>query len=122
MGVKLDEASQMADYRLIEPPRVSKSASFPSRLHLALAAAVLSLVVGILATVLVEQTWPRVHTVGALQRLSKDRFIGSISSLVTAEAALGARTATMRFAAAVGVMLVLQGAWLVWVGLHSRIG
>jgi hypothetical protein len=122
MGVKLDEASQLADYRLIEPPRVSKSASFPSRLHLALIAAVLSIVAGILATVLVEQTWPRVHTVAALQRLSRDQVIGSISSLVTADAAHGARTATMRFAAAVGVLLVLQGAWLVWIGLHSRIG
>jgi polysaccharide chain length determinant protein (PEP-CTERM system associated) len=120
LGVKLDESSQLAEFRLVEPPRVSSSPMFPSRLHLAMISVLASLVAGALVAVGAEAVRPTIHSVAVLQRLTGRPLAGSVSVLSTPELARERRAATMRFASAAGVLLILQCAWLIWIGLQSH--
>lgn len=120
LGVKLDESSQLAEFRLIEPPRVSRAPVFPSRLHLALMALLVTPLVGVAAALAAEQFQPTLDTVPALQTLSKRPVVGSVSNLLIPQMASERLAATVRFSIAAGGMFMLQGGWLLWIFLHSR--
>lgn len=121
LGVKLDESSQLAEFRTIEPPRVSKSPVFPSRLHLATIALVLAVAAGLFATVLADIVRPTIDEVKSLQLLSRRPVLGTISMLVTEEAKRGVRANAIGFGFAVAALFALQATWLAWVALKSPI-
>jgi len=47
LGVKMDQSAQLADFRVIEPPRVAPKPVFPDRMALAVAAMLASIAIGI---------------------------------------------------------------------------
>jgi polysaccharide chain length determinant protein (PEP-CTERM system associated) len=120
LGLKLDESSQLADFRVVEPPRVSGSAVFPSRLHLAAIAMALSLAAGVAAAVVAEAARPTVGDRRTLAQMSGRPVIGSVSFHLPASRALAHRAGLIRFAAACAALVVLQGAWLAWVAAASN--
>jgi polysaccharide chain length determinant protein (PEP-CTERM system associated) len=123
LGVKLDESSQLAEFRLVEPPRVSSTPVFPGRLHLALLAIVVSSLLGCAAALLAENLHPTVVHAAELRRYFPGRpVIGTVSSVLTEAAQHTRRVATLRFAGLVGLLWILQGAWVLWVARATQLG
>jgi polysaccharide chain length determinant protein (PEP-CTERM system associated) len=112
LGVKLDESSQLAEFRIIEPPRVSPSPIFPSRLHLALIAVVASMALGLAAALASEFMWPTIDEATSLQLFSGRPVLGTVSKLVTPQGRRAQRMSLLLFAAAVAALMALQALWV----------
>lgn len=121
LGVKLDESSQLAEFRVVEPPSVSPSPVFPGRLHLALIAVVAALATGIAAAVAADLMWPTFDEAASLRALSGRPVLGTVSMLVTPDGKRGQRLSVMRFATAFGMLLVLQTMWIAWIASKPQI-
>jgi polysaccharide chain length determinant protein (PEP-CTERM system associated) len=121
LGVKVDASAQLAEFRVVEPPRVSPSPVFPSRLHLALIAVVASLAVGIGVAVLADSMRPTFDDAKSLEQLSGRPVLGAVSMLVTPQGQVDKRTRLVRFGAALCVLLVLQAVWVGWIAMNPRI-
>jgi len=115
LGVKLDETSQLAEFRVVEPPRVSPAPVFPSRLHLAAIALVLSIAAGLGAAMLVDAMSPTLVEAEDLRRLTGRPVLGAMAVLSTADNRLARRRSGLTFAAAATAMLALQSLWMAWV-------
>ncbi len=122
LGVKLDESSQLAEFKVVEPPRVLPTPVFPSQAHLAAIALLLSLVSGIAAAVAADLVWPTFDDKESLRQFTGRPVLGSLSTLTT-EAGLATRRAgNLRFAVVLGLMMAAQVAWVVATALrpHTR--
>jgi len=115
LGVKLDETSQLAEFRVVEPPRVSPAPVFPSRLHLAAIALVLSIAAGLGAAMLVDALSPTLVEPDDLRRLTGRPVLGAMTVLPTADRHLAQRRGGLTFAAAAAAMFTLQSLWMAWV-------
>lgn len=122
LGMKLDETSQLAEFRVVDPPRVSPNPVFPGRLQLALIAMAVSLAAGVGATLAAELMHPTIADLKSLRLLSNRPSLGSVTLLVTPEGKRVQRKETMRFSAALVALIVLQAVWVAWIGLHQRLG
>ncbi len=121
IGAKLGETSGYADFRVVEPARVSTSAAFPNRLHLALLSIVVTLAAGVGAALLVENLRPAVDAVDALAALSGRPVLGAVSMVVTPLEVRARRMGAMRFGLACALLLVVQSIWVAWVAMNPRI-
>lgn len=119
LGLKLDESSQLADFRVVEPPRVSPNPVFPGRAVLGLMAVLGSLVAGVLVALGVDQIRPTFEDAKSLREISGRPVLGAIA-MWTPEGIVstGTRFEAARFAGAITLLLALQIAWLSWVALR----
>lgn len=115
LGVKLDESSQLAEFRVVEPPRVSPAPVFPGRTHLALIAALVSVLAGVGVALALDLLRPTVHDVAGLEKLSGRSVMGTISLSRTDAHNLAARRDLRRFSSAAAMLATLQLAWLIWI-------
>jgi polysaccharide chain length determinant protein (PEP-CTERM system associated) len=115
LGVKLDESSQLAEFRVVEPPRVSPAPVFPSRLHLAAIALMLSIGAGLGAAMLVDALSPTLVEAEDLRRLTGRPVLGAMTVLSTADTQLAQRRSGLTFAAAATAIFALQSLWMAWV-------
>jgi len=118
LGVKLDESSQLAEFRLVEPPRVSNAPAFPSRVHLGLIAILVAMVAGIFAALVADRVRPTVESAAALQALTRRPTLGSVSVMLTSQALRQRRADIVRFAIAAATVLAMQSAWLAWLAIN----
>ena len=118
LGLKLDESSQLAEFRVIDPPRVARFPVFPGRLHLALLAFVLAPALGLFAAVVADLARPTFDEAKSLQLLSGRPVLGTVSMLVTDAGRRGARLSAVGFGLAIMLLLALQAGWLGWVALN----
>ena len=121
LGMKLDESSRLAEFRAVEPPRVSPTPVFPGRLHLALMAIFASLLSGVVATVLLDLMQPTFDDAAALRQFSARPVIGTLSTLVTPEGKRSKQLSLVRFSAIFGVLMALQVVWAAWIALKPRV-
>jgi polysaccharide chain length determinant protein (PEP-CTERM system associated) len=94
----VDSAAGLAEFRVVEPPRVSPKAVFPNRLALVplvLAAAIFG---GLAAAYGVSQLFPTFHGVRNLRDTTRRPVLGSVSLQTTSESLRRRRTADMAFA------------------------
>ena len=119
LGLKLDESSQLAEFRVVEPPRVSERPAFPSRLHLAAMALFLSLAAGMIAAAVAESAWPTLDDKRSLQEFSQRPVLGTISILMTPDRLGQTRAGHLRFAAALGTLVLVQSTWLAWLAVRT---
>lgn len=119
LGVKLDESSQLADFRVVEPPRVSPTPVFPGHLHLALVAVVLALVAGVATALGMDMLRPTVDNTKGLEQLSGRPSLGAVSISKTQEWRRLAQQDLTRFASVTGLLVCLQAGWLVWVATRT---
>ena len=115
LGVKLDESSQLAEFRVVEPPRVAPAPVFPSRLHLAAIALALSIAAGLGAAKLVDALSTTLVEPEDLRRLTGRPVLGAMTVLPTADRQLAQRRNGLTFAAAAAAMFALQSLWMAWV-------
>jgi polysaccharide chain length determinant protein (PEP-CTERM system associated) len=119
LGVKLNESSQLADFRVIEPPKVSSFPVFPSRLHLAVIAMLAAIAVSICTPIVASYLKPTIDSVSALRQLSGRPVLGIVSMQVGAQSVSNQRTDTSRFKRAIAAIVLLQAVWVGWIALHQ---
>lgn len=120
LGVKIDQSSSLADFRVVEPPSVSSSPVFPGKRLLALAVIAAALAAGLVASFGVARFIPTIDDADALREAVPRPVLGTLS-MVTTEAGLAkARKENFAFAGMVGVFLLVNAGWLAWVGLAGR--
>jgi polysaccharide chain length determinant protein (PEP-CTERM system associated) len=125
LGVKLDASAQLAEFRVVEPPRVSTTPAFPARLHWAALALVAALVLGVGATVAAEMASPTFEETAALQQVSGRPVIGVVSLLPAPQTPGGWlrpwQNRELKFASAFGMAVAAQAMWLGWIALQTQV-
>jgi G-rich domain on putative tyrosine kinase len=121
LGVKIDQSSPLAEFRIIEPPRTAPSAVQPNRASLALGGALLALAAGVGAALLRARMRPVVSTPKALRELSGRPVLGSVSLLMNPQALRAQRAATLGLAAGAGTLMLAQLGWVAWVAAQAKI-
>jgi polysaccharide chain length determinant protein (PEP-CTERM system associated) len=121
LGVKIDQSSPMAEFRVIEPPQIAPGAVFPSRSMLAGLVVLFALACGVAAMFAASHFVPTFDDVKALREFSGRPVLGAISSLVTEASRKRVRLESAAFAGAMGLFLVVNSAWVVWVVAASRL-
>jgi len=119
LGVKLDQSAQLADFRIVEPPRVSPRAVFPNRLILSIIILLVAPLGGIAVVLGVNQIFPTFHVAKDLRELSGRPVLGSVSMYINPVAAARERRELIGFAGAAGLLLVLHVVWIGWIALHA---
>jgi polysaccharide chain length determinant protein (PEP-CTERM system associated) len=119
LGVKLDESHQLADFRIVEPPRVSPTPVFPGRVALAVFSLLVTLAVGIAAAVVKDQLHPTFHDSEALRKAFGRPVIGTVAAVRLPADQLARRADIRRLVMAGGTLLLLQVGWVVWMALHA---
>lgn len=114
------DATRLAHFRVIDPPRTSDKPVFPNRLVLAMTALAGALLAGVAATFLWVQLVPTVDDTRGLQRLSGFEVLGSVSMLMTPTLNRQRRRDAFTFATGTLALLAAYGLWLALMALPAR--
>jgi polysaccharide chain length determinant protein (PEP-CTERM system associated) len=116
----VDANARIAEFRVIEPPRVSPTPVFPSRLALIPVVLLAAIGAGIAVAFVVSQVFPTFDSVRTLRDVTQRPVLGSLS-LVAGEPVLRrARRLNVAFAGSVAGLIVIYGAWIVWLSISMR--
>lgn len=121
LGVKIDETSGLADFRLVDPPQVAPTAVVPSRRMLAALIALLALAAGAGAAYGLAQLRPVINDMRTLRELTRRPVLGAVSLLIDERMRAVARRDAGLFAGALGLFLLMNAAWIVWLGRAARL-
>ena len=121
LGVKIDQSSPLAEFRIIDPPRAAPAAVFPNRLSLAALAIVLAFAAGLGAAILRGKLRPVINTAKALRELSGRPVLGSVSQLMNPQALQAQRASALALGAALGSLMLVQLAWVAWVAVQGKV-
>jgi len=108
-----------ADFRLIDPPRVSPQPVAPNRLLLLLAALVGAIASGLFASFAASQIWPTFFDVRSLRETTQLPVLGSVTMLVGAAQKRRERRGLIGFVAGVLAFFGTYGAGLLALALLS---
>jgi polysaccharide chain length determinant protein (PEP-CTERM system associated) len=120
LGVKMDQSAQLADFRVIEPPRVLPKPVFPDRVALTAVAMLASLVFGVAVAYALSLLYPTFASPRQLQDLTRRPVIGTISVYPSAETMAAKRLDVRRLVYAMAAFFVVQAAWFAWVLSHRN--
>lgn len=113
------EATRLANFRVIDPPRSSPKPVFPNRLALAPLVLLLALAVGAAASFLMAQLLPTFNSAASLLRVTQRPVLGSVSALMTSELVRHGRQNAAAFAVATLGLVMVYGAWIAWLSRSS---
>ena len=119
LGVKIDQSTPMAEFRIVEPPRVSPRPVFPDRRLLATLGAFMSLALGALVAIGMNQIVPTYDTIKSLQETISRPVIGLIGTFRDLSAQKVERMDSIRFGLSAFAFLFVNSVWIV---LASRLG
>jgi polysaccharide chain length determinant protein (PEP-CTERM system associated) len=105
MSGDLEDKSGLADFRLIDPPRVSAQPVWPNRFLLLPLALLGALAAGLLTAFAASQLRPVFHDADALRTKTELPLLGVVSRIRTAMDERAARTNLLRFATASGSLV-----------------
>lgn len=120
MAEDVDSTARMADFRIIDPPRVSPKAVFPNRAALVPVVLLLALGAGLAAALAVSQLMPTFHDPRQLRGSTQRAVLGSISMQATLPVIRQRRLSRAAFGASLASLLAVYGSWMVWVSLAAR--
>ena len=112
MTGELGSQSGVADFRLIDPPRVDPKPVAPNRLVLLPGGLVAGLIAGLLASFVAAQVRPVFHDGRQLSEVTGIPLLGMVSISLTAADQRKARRSLLRFAAALAALVALYGVGL----------
>lgn len=108
------EATRLASFRVIDPPRSSPRPVFPNRLALSPLVLLAALGAGVAATFVACQLIPTFGSTSALRAVTQLPVLGSVSALVTPESMRRRRVQTAAFGSGVVSLVLLFGVWVAW--------
>jgi polysaccharide chain length determinant protein (PEP-CTERM system associated) len=110
----------LAEFRLIDPPRVSPQPVFPNRLSLVPLVLAIAVGAGIFVAFALAQIFPTVQETRTLRQISSRPVLGTVSMLVSAPMLRRKRMLNAAFGSALASLLVVYGAWIGWIALTLR--
>jgi polysaccharide chain length determinant protein (PEP-CTERM system associated) len=116
----VDDVSRMAEFRIIEPPRISPKTIFPNRLALVPLVLALALAAGAAVALAVSQILPAFYDARQVRAVTKRAVLGTISLQPTPPIVHQRRKVNFAFAGGVASLVTLYGTWIVWVALAAR--
>lgn len=119
LGVKMDEASSMADFRVIEPPRVSPQPVFPGKRQLAVVMMIVALVAGILAAYVKTVLAPTFASERELREFTKRPVLGGLTLVDDPRALDLERQDRLKLAGVLGLFIVVHAAWVTLIALRA---
>jgi len=112
LGVKANVSTELAEFRIVDPPTVSLWPAFPSPLHGAVGLLLLAPLLGVAAAALAERLRPTVHDARSLRLLGERPVLGTVSTWQTPATQRRERLAAAAFALALVAALTVQTLWL----------
>ncbi len=122
MSGDLDVASGVAEFRLIDPPRVNPKPVSPNRLLLLPLVLLAALAAGLFFSFAASQMRPTFSDAEGLRQLSGLPLLGVVTLLTTDDDRRRDRVSLFRFVAASGGLVGLFAAGLITMSLMSRFG
>jgi uncharacterized protein involved in exopolysaccharide biosynthesis len=119
LGVKIDQTSSMADFRLIEPPRVLPTPVFPSRTQMALGVMLLALIAGVAAAYAQTLLNPTFTTERELREFTKRPVLGSLAKVEDPRDRDLERNDRLKLAGVMGLFVLANVGWVAWISLRS---
>jgi len=114
------EAAGIAEFRLIEPPRVSPRPVFPNRLALVPLVLAISIGSGLFASFAFSQIFPLVQDARVLHQIANRPVLGSVTFLASDSASRRQRAMNAAFGGGFVGLVLIYGAWLAWVSWINR--
>ncbi len=119
LGVKLDQAAQLADFKMVEPTRVDPRAVMPNRQILSLASLLIAIMAGVGVAFGLSQLFPSFHMASDLREISGRPVLGSVSLFVSPAERLVRRSQNIKFFSIFGTMVLIHLCWVGWIITHS---
>jgi polysaccharide chain length determinant protein (PEP-CTERM system associated) len=116
---KLEDAG-VAEFRIIDPPRVTPNPVAPNRLLLLGGVVAVSLLAGLAMSWLVSQVRPTFHDGRSLREIAQRPLLGMVSALPTHGLRVMRRRAALLFAGGVSGLVASYGAALAFLFLAAR--
>lgn len=113
LGEKIDQTTKVADFRVVEPPRVNPSPVKPSRLLVALFSMVVALGAGAAAAFGLTQLFPTVQDTRQLKEISGRPVLGSVSMVISPAMSHTVQRSNRLFKINVAAFFVLNLVWLI---------
>ncbi len=117
---EVDESAGLAEFRIIEPPRVSEKPVFPNRMALVPLVLVVALGAGLAAAFVASQLLPTFHSTRTLREIGQRPVLGSVSMRPNAAALRRDRLGLAGFAGSIGVLVLMYAGWLAWLAIAAR--
>lgn len=108
------DATRLANFRVIDPPRTSPHPVFPNRLALAPLVLLIALAIGAAVSFVVAQLLPTFSSANSLRTLTQRAVLGSVSMLMTGELVRRGRLHALAFGSATLGLVLVFGAWIAW--------
>jgi len=118
LGEKIDQTTKVAEFRVVEPPRVSPKPAQPSRMVVALLAIVAAIGAGAGSTFLLSQLMGTVNDTRQLKEISGRPVLGSVSMVIGPAMREVVDRGNRLFMINVAAFFLVNIAWLVVVGQH----
>jgi polysaccharide chain length determinant protein (PEP-CTERM system associated) len=115
----VDATTQLAEFRIIDPPRVSPKPVFPNRASLAPLALLGALGLGAFASFALAQLFPTIDSARILREIGQRPVLGIVSLRPSPAAITRRRVSNFAFGGALSALLVVFGAWIAWLGLAA---
>lgn len=119
LGVKIDQTSSMADFRLIEPPRVLPSPVFPSRIQMAIGVMLLSVILGVAAAYAQTLLNPVFSSERELREFTKRPVLGSLLKVDDPRDRDLNRQDRLKLAGVMSLFVLANVGWVAWISLRS---
>ena len=113
LGEKIDLTTRVADFRVVEPPRVSPTPARPSRMLVALIGVLGAIGAGVGIAFGLTQVFPTVQDARSLKEISGRPILGTASLIVSAHSAEEVRRSHRVFASMLGLFLLVNLVWLI---------
>ena len=117
----VDATTQLADFRIIDPPRVSPKPVFPNRAALAPLALLAAIGLGAFASFALAQLFPTIDSARLLREIGQRPVLGIVSLRPNPVAVSRRRVSNVAFGGAVSALLIVFGAWIAWIGLAAPV-
>jgi len=118
---QMEAATGLAEFRIIDPPRVSPNPVYPNRKLLIQLALLASLCAGIAASYFFSTVHPTFHDRGSLKRIAQRPVLGAVS-LIRSPAVVGKRRrSTLLFLGGLGGLVASYGAAIAVVFIGVRL-
>ena len=111
----------LAEFRIIDPPRVAPNPVFPNRLALIFVVLVAAVGAGLAASFAMARARPTFHAVAALREFTQRPVLGSVSMLPTDADVRRQRFANVAFGSGLAGLLVACGLWVTVVSMGTRV-
>jgi polysaccharide chain length determinant protein (PEP-CTERM system associated) len=110
MSGQMEAATGLAEFRIIDPPRVSPNPVYPNRKLLIPLALLASLCAGIAASYFFSMLHPTFHDKGSLKRVGRRPVLGAVSLVRSPAVVLKRRRSTLLFLGGLGGLAASYGA------------